>query len=465
MNIYIKSFLAALVFSFLFYSKQFGLNLVLISIFVSLLLIPSFKGKSSWGYYLAYIFTALMVFMDPSGFKIFIHFMTFVILIGKQISLKNSLYISWFTGLVNMVIASIFHLNIYLKNPNGEKRKLSPKTINYIKGISLAFVLILIFSILYQHANPVFENLVAQINLDFISVPWVFFTLSGYFIFLHILRPYYPKNLLELDLAQKNSLTKPEAPFTTENLISLASEKTLGSIIFIALNALLAIFLITDIIYLLDANVLSNEAYSQSVHQGIYALLFSIICAILIILYFFRGNLNFFQENQTLKKLTYSWIILNTILVLFTCYKNYAYIQALGLTYKRIGVFVYLILTVIGLSTTYIKVAQIKSFVYLVRTNITAMFLFLLLSATIPWDRAITSYNLSFIKNPDISYLINLGESNSSQLHRFAYDYNGYTTTDQLNRITRKYDAFSKKQSDKKWQEYTIYQVINTTVK
>ena len=106
MNIHIKAILAAIAFSFLFYSKSIGLNLFLISIVVVTLMTSVKKSsKNSWGYDSAYIFTALMVLIDPTTFKIFIHLMSFLVLIGKTISEKNSLYISWFMGLVNMVIA------------------------------------------------------------------------------------------------------------------------------------------------------------------------------------------------------------------------------------------------------------------------------------------------------------------------------------------------------------------------
>ena len=353
------------------------------------------------------------------------------------------------------------HLNNYIKNPVSEKKKLSPKIINSIKGIILAFVLILLFSILYRNANPVFDNLVSQIDLDFISIPWLFFTLIGYFLFLHILRPYRPEKLIALDLAQKNKLETPEEPFSVQNITQLEGEHTLGSIIFIALNLLLAFFLITDLIYLSTTDVVTNSSYSKSVHEGIYALLFSIICAIVIILYFFRGNLNFFGGNQPIKILTYVWILLNMILVLFTWYKNYLYVEALGLTYRRIGVFVYLLLTTSGLCTTYLKVAQAKSFVYMVRNNIVALFTFLLLSTTIPWDSAITSYNLHRIKNPDLHYLINLGDSNSVQLYTYIKNHYNYPNKGQVKHINKKYADFTKAQNDKTWQEYTLYQFIN----
>ncbi len=467
MNIHIKSSAAAIAFSLLFYSKSFGLNLFLISILVVVLVATIRAARSiSWGYALAYIATAIFVFLNPSGFSIFVHFMAFIVFIGKSISSKTSIYFSWFLGIVNMLIASIANFN---ERQVGEEKKaqkdISPLVWNRIKGALIALLCLIIFGMLYKNANPVFGNLIAHINLDFVSVPWLFFTILGYIIFLHILRPFNAEELVAFDVAQKNELEKPTEIQLIGAKKELTGEHTLGSMVFIALNLLLIFFLSTDVVYLFQQNDISNAEYSQAVHQGVYALLFSIVCAIALILYFFRGNLNFFEGNERIKSLTYVWIFLNVVLVALTCYKNFTYVEALGLTYKRIGVFVYLLLTLTGLITAYIKVAQIKSFVYLVRTNIATVFAFLIVSAAIPWDKTITWYNLKTIENADLDYLFELGDSNSVQLYEYAKANKNEVETNLKKSIGEKYFEFLETQSEKTWQEYTLYQIVNNETK
>lgn len=459
MKIHSTSAFAAFAFSILFYSKSFGLNIFLMSIIVVVAL-TVFKRQQGvpWGYALAYLFTGTMVFIDPTGFKIFIYFMSFLVLVGKSISDQSPVYLSWFMGLVNMVIASVFHLS---KPQKHEHHKITPKIWTAIKGSLLALVLLLFFGSMYRSANPVFEDLITQIDLSFISIPWVLFTLVGYIMFLHVLRPYHPEGLIALDARQLNTLLQPNAPFTIPQLEKLRNEQTLGSIIFAALNLLLLFYLITDAIYLSQVGEISNSEYSQSVHQGVYALMFSLVCAIVIILYFFRGNLNFFKGNHRIKILSHIWLCLNVVLLAFTWYKNYQYVDAMGLTYKRIGVFVYLLLTLTGLVTALVKVMQTKSFMYLVRTNLASLFAFVLISAAIPWDRAITQYNLEHISNPDMDYLIVLGYTNSDQLYRFANDTKTTMPFSQQARIEEKYAEFSKAQEERTWQEYTLYQIKN----
>lgn len=470
MNIHIKSILSALAFSFLFYSKSFGLNLFLISILVVVLVSTMSKARSvSWGYSLAYLGTAVFVFLNPSNFTIFVHLMTFMVFVGKSISKKSSVYLTWFLGCSNMIIASVANYVQKKDSEQGlekkEQKDMSPKLFNRLKGGFAALALLFIFGMLYRNANPVFGNLIEQINLDFISFPWLFFTMLGYIIFLHLLRPFNAQELVEFDLAQANELETPTELVLISEKKKLEGEHTLGSMVFIALNALLLLFLTTDIIYLFEQTEVTNSGLSQSVHQGVYALMFSIVCAIALILYFFRGNLNFFQRNKRIKSLTYIWVGLNVLLVAFTCYKNYTYVEELGLTYKRIGVFVYLLLTLIGLVTAYIKVAQVKNFIYLVRTNIATVFAFFIVSAAIPWDKSITWYNLNTLENPDINYLVSLGESNSEQLYEFA---KANTTKVEINTqdsIDEKYMEFSEEQSEKTWQEYTLYQIVKNETK
>jgi len=464
MNIHIKSILSAIAFSLLFYSKSFGLNLFLISILIVALVSTVREERSlSWGYSIVYITSAIFVFCNPSGFNIFVHFMAFMIFVGKSMSKKSSVYLSWFLGCSNMLIASISNFS---QNEKSEvkKKDLSPQLINRLKGGLIALVLIFLFGMLYRNANPVFGDLINQINLDFISIPWLFFTGLGYIIFLHLLRPFNSEELVATDLAQKNDLEQPTELILIAEKKKLAEEHTLGSMVFIALNLLLFFFLATDIIYLFQQTEISNSRYSQSVHQGVYALMFSIVCAIVLILYFFRGNLNFFEGNMRIKSLTYVWIGLNLILVIFTSYKNFMYVEALGLTYKRIGVIVYLLLTLTGLITAYIKVAQLKSFVYLARTNIATVFVFLLISAAIPWDKTITWFNLETIENVDIDYLVNLGDSNSEQLYNFVKKNPANIELHIQDRISEKHIAFIAEQSEKTWQEYTLYQIVNTQI-
>src|SRR5690606_28871759 len=101
-------------------------------------------------------------------------------------------------------------------------------------------------------------------------------------------------------------------------------------------------------------------------HAGIYALIFSIVLVIFIVTYLFRGQLNF-QYNRVLKPLVIFWLVLNLLMVITTSIKNWEYVEFWGLTYKRMGVFVYLLLATIGLAITIYKVINKRSFWFVLR--------------------------------------------------------------------------------------------------
>ncbi len=463
MNVHIKSLFGALAFSLLLYSKSFGLNLFLLAILIVVLLMTHSERKVfPWRYASLYLFTGLMVFVDPSGFHVFVHFLSLCVLIGKSVAMKTSVYMASFAGLINFFVGALVRQVETRNGPAPAKKELSSTTVGYVKGGLLSCVFLVVFAFLYQNANPVFGELVNSIDLGFISFQWVFFTLLGYVLFLNLLRPYTPTELVEFDLGNGNELIAPSAPFSATTMKTLAQEHTLGIMVFGGLNILLAFFLMTDVVYLVQTTSLSNAAYSDAVHKGVYALILSFVLAIVLILCFFRGNLNFYKGNTLLKKLTYGWIFLNLLLVVSTCYKNWDYVSALGLTYKRIGVFVYLVLTLIGLMTAYVKVSQVKNFTYLLRINTASLFALLIVATAVPWNRAITWYNLHYLDRPDITYLLQLGDSNMPLLQSYAKKESGHLISEQEEAIRDRYERYQKEQDTKTWQECTLYEFTKT---
>jgi len=251
------------------------------------------------------------------------------------------------------------------------------------------------------------------------------------------------------DLRTGNQLQKSE-PLMIENL---TKEKQLGTILMALLNILIIFYIISDIAYLLSNDNFAASVLSEQVHDGINALIASIIFAIIIILYFFRGNLNFFDGNKTLKNLSYTWIFLNAFLVILIIIKNNQYVDFFGLTYKRIGVYIYLMLTLAGLLTTFLKVFNIQNLWFLFRKNIQVAFLLLLGCSVVDWDYKITDYNFKHAASIDINYLIDLSDNNAFLLND-QKDSAGITLN-QYNRIINKYHNYLEELSTNTWQEWT----------
>jgi hypothetical protein len=145
-----------------------------------------------------------------------------------------------------------------------------------------------------------------------------------------------------------------------------------------------------------------GQYLKQFVHEGTYLLILSIIISIILVLYYFRGNLNFYRKNKLLKYLSYIWLIQNAILAISVAIRNFWYINYFALAYKRIGVIIFLALTIYGLYTVVVKVWKRKSAFYLFKVNSFALLIVLVVSSVFNWDVIIARYNF---KNSDKSFL------------------------------------------------------------
>ncbi|WP_298902651.1 DUF4173 domain-containing protein [uncultured Psychroserpens sp.] len=450
---HIITIIASLAFSTLFYEKHIGLNLSIFSIITIGVLafynLSAFKNKQTILHTFIYLVTAVIVFMQHSYLSIIANCAAFFTLIGVVSQRDTSVYIYWLNGLYTS-IAGFFHRNF---EASQTKEQVKPKKeidwIHLTKLVGIPLVFIIVFVMLYKNGNPMFNNLVSQINFNFINIQWVLFSVLGYYLFSNISKPIQVEQATLADLKTTNHLNKSE--HISEE--KLKKEKQLGTLLLGLLNLLIVIYIITDILYLKTHDITKASTLSYQVHNGINTLIASIIIAIIIILYFFRGDLNFYVNNKNLKAVTYLWIILNIVLIALIAIKNQNYISSFGLTYKRIGVHVYIFLTLIGLVTTFIKVLNIKNLIFLFRKNAQIAFALLVILSAINWDYTITNYNLTKAKAYDIDYLIKLTNRNAVLLHNKKDDII-ISNANRL-RIENKYRNYLSTVRQRDWQEWS----------
>jgi hypothetical protein len=201
--------------------------------------------------------------------------------------------------------------------------------------------------------------------------------------------------------------------FTFKNQ-SLKNEYKVGVVLMVMVNLLLMILNIIDINFVwLNFNTSEVDNLAFFVHEGTYYLIFSIILSSLIILYYFRGNLNFYSKNKILKFIACFWIFQNGILAVSLALRNYYYISYYyALSFKRIGVMIFLVLAFSGLFSMLIKITFKKTLFYLIKLNSWVLFGVLLLLSSVNWDYQIAVYNL---QNPqkdkvDYGYLFTLND-------------------------------------------------------
>lgn len=449
----------AVLFSTLFYNKSLGLNVLLFALVVITLLFlrhqKKSKNKSILLKALLYLISSVFVFIHHNDLTLTATVISFFVFVGSFSNTKSSLFIQFLNGFYTTITAVIAN---YFERVEQEVVLVKEKNTNYafwFKTVSISIVVLAIFMGLYSNSNPVFANLLQKIDLSFISFNWILFTAVAYYFIANIVLPVQIEPLTTSDANTTDFLIKIDKN-TDER--TLSDNAKLGFILFLVLNFLLVFVLVTDLIYLLQKKQLSAAALSNQLHQGVNALIVSIVLAIVLILFFFKGDLNFYKGNKHLKKSVFVWLVMNGFLAVVTAYKNYQYVHFFGLTYKRIGVFVYLILAIFGLILTFIKVKEVKNLWFLVRKNTQIAFSVLLIAAAINWDTFITKYNVFNAKEVDVTYLISL-DNNKIVLDNVKKQL--VLTPTQLEEISTNKAQYQSELREKVWQEYFLTNFIN----
>jgi Domain of unknown function (DUF4173) len=247
----------------------------------------------------------------------------------------------------------------------------------------------------------------------------------------------------------------------TFSFLSLKKEYQQSLITLVMLNALLLVVNFTDIAYVwfgLEETAINN--LKKYVHEGTYILIASILMAMGVLFYIYRRNLNFYPKIRILRLLSLAWLVQNAILALSVGIRNWHYVDY-GLTYKRIGVFLFLSLVVFGLVSLWFKIRDKHTNNWVIRTNAWAFYALLFLNSLVPWDQFITRYNLNntFKGNIDIYWLIHdvslkntrILEENVEKLKKHPYNspYNNTNLEADL--------AWKRHQFDNQFGKYSKY--------
>ncbi len=386
----------------LFYDQTAGINFFLFNILLVGLLafrLPDLIRNKVWlSVALGALASSFFIFMYGSALAIWANLFSLVILSALSIDPGTSFLTGIFLTICAMGSSCVFMFIDWVKRKSKQVTEVYRRPF-YVKFFLLLipFLIAVLFFFFYQSSNPLFYDFTKDINLDWISIGWLFFTLGGLFLlygFFHnkILPDIYvwdskvAMNLTPEIASRKNFLNR---------MMRIDNENLSGIILFVMLNSLLLILNVLDINYFLfDGTLPKGVNHKGFVHDGIGTLITSIIVAICIILFYFRGELNYHKPSKWLKIMALLWILQNAFMIFSTAYRNNLYIEESGISYKKIGVYVYLILALIGLATTLIKVVNLKTNWYLFRVNAAVYYYFLVFACFFNWDIIITDFNI-----------------------------------------------------------------------
>ncbi|KAB1065591.1 DUF4153 domain-containing protein [Salibacter halophilus] len=283
--------------------------------------------------------------------------------------------------------------------------------------------IIVLFLAMYSNANPAFGKYTASmfssilnfIELSLDLLDWLIIGLSilGFLLSVAFLYSRIPNKFIELSTSNNGLLNRQKSSSTSKKHLSAAvrQENKTGVFLLVVLNVMLLILLtleVKDVWFGFDYN---GAFLKEFVHEGMYILILSIFISMGIVLFYFRGNQNFFSGSKWLKRLTYLWIGLNAVLVLSVAIRNFWYIEYFALAYKRIGLMFFLVATLIGLWSIYKKVEGVKNTHYLLTVNSLSVYMVLCLMAVFNWDVIIAKYNFGQSRAMvELSYMSQLSD-------------------------------------------------------
>jgi uncharacterized integral membrane protein len=450
-------------YSFLFYQQTAGFNFFLFSIAIVASLgwmrRDTMKNKHWYASALLVLVSAFAVWLNGSRLAIGANVCSLMLFAAQSAAPGSSLLVSFFLSVCSVGGAYVFMIIDFFdrrskmaeETPGGEVKQ--KRNSGRVWAVVVAILIVLLFFVMYRSTNVLFKELTKHINLDWISWKWCFFTLIGSVLVYGIfyLRKFggigedshkYQRNLENREDANAN---------WGDSLMSMDNERFLGILLFALLNILVLFVNGVDLLFQFgDGKMPEGITYTSYVHQGIGLLLVNVLLAMGLVLFFFRGRINFDKGYSTIRILAILWLTQNILMLFFMAGRNNLYTEMFGMTYKRIGVYFYLLLTAIGVATTIIKVYSKKTNTWLFRINTWLFFSVFVFSSLVSWSRFITWYSLyksdyvnraylSSMSYQSLPYLVELNvrpEKFSQKEMNENYDDDLYDIVDLLNNRT-----------------------------
>lgn len=433
----------AVLFNTIFWQEKLAVNAVLFDVFIVwsvFFLYPSDLANPLMKWLLAahFITIAAVVIQNTLLSKIAFTGTLLLVVVFSQY-LHRSVWYAAASAVMNylMVIPSLFN----------NARQLKPGHVSFVglrKGMRFLVIPLLlaaVFFMIYNFANAIFKSLVNDAGLAVQHIFERFFTwfswdrfgflILGLLITGGLLLKSSIEYFSEQDAKKPNDLWRKKNDLAkwrksawfelvallmgrfASGIMALRNENRTAVISLLLLNVLLLCINCVDIIYVwFGFTYRSDINLSEYVHEGTGMLIFSILLAMVLLLFFFRGNLNFYKRNKWLKWGAYAWLLQNAVLVVSVLFRDYYYIAHYGLAYKRIGVLIFLSMVLFGLATVFIKIYHRKTAYYLLRVNAWFAVVMLVATSCIHWDETIARYNLAR-KNTitlDVQFLLTLSD-------------------------------------------------------
>lgn len=413
--------IAAGAYSFLFYRQTAGINYLLFTlIFIAVLVLKNTKllhsKKWLWSALLCLV-SAVSVVVHSSDLSILANIFSLLLLSAFSVNVVTSSLFSFLFSCYSILSSLIYIVLDSVQRWQGSGEKPAGKSGIKVLVTFLALLLSILFFSMYKSSNPLFAENTKWLNFDFISAAWIIFTLGGFLLAYGL---FYCRTVSVVERWENQiPLANTMAGLDEEQEKRYETERYGGLLLFILLNLMLVILNAGDIQTLyFNGGLPAHISHSDFVHHGVGILILSILIATGLIMYLSRREFDGVKNNKVLMVFIYLWIFQNIVMLSSTAFRNQIYIHDYNFTYKRIGVYVWLLLAMCGLCIMFWKIYKKRTNWYLIRTNVALWFSVLVISGCFNWDKLITDYNLhnKALANVDFYYLFSLSEANLPEL-------------------------------------------------
>lgn len=400
--------LTTAIFSLLFYNESLGINLAFFALSLLFITINQTKTKTTlFKWFIATTLLSVSAFAYYGDIASFFALSLSLIFLQFQSQDPQLKLIQTLPIVILNMVTSIGRPLIFsqwfprTKIDNNVAKKI-------IAYILIPSVFLVLFFIAYSFGSDTFSSLfLYELDLDF----WHFILIScvGFYISFSFWNYFTPNycHTINSKLADKFSDQAKELNKGSFSFLDLDFERKSGEISLVLLNFMLVIFIATyNYEQFFKLQNITN--LSAATHDRVNAVIISIIMAVAVILFYFKGGFNFDPKAKLLKALAKVWIGLNAILIISSAIKNSEYILEFGMTYKRLGVYAFLTITFIGLVITFLKIKNKKTNAFLFNQMFLYLYALVLVCAIFNWGNLITTYNISVNKGVDPQFISRL---------------------------------------------------------
>ena len=414
---------SSLIFALLFYNESVGVSLAIFGLVLTGFICYFFQDRFTDRSHLILVVTSVLSCLAFAWYGDFASFLALAmsILFLQFKTQESKLKIIQIFPLVFLnafaSVGRVFMFNQWLP----EKKIHNDFAKKLVAFFVIPAIFIGLFFIVYSFGSNHFSSLFTDYTLDIDIVQLLLISILGFYISFSFWNYWVPDLSYEKNAMLDNDFDniaeiKNQSTFS---FLDIDFERKSGEITLVLLNIMLLVFIATYN-YEQFFEVVKNPNLSADTHERVNSVIFSIIMAVGLILFYFKGGFNFDKKAANLKKLAKIWIVLNGLLIASTFIKNSEYIAVQGLTYKRLGVYAFLILAIIGLVFVFLKITKQKTNAYLANQMVWYFYGTVLLCSFVNWGNLITNYNISVNKCAEPIFLSSLNFNDEARREYFS---------------------------------------------